>query len=115
MLRYPDLQHPVVAELLPEVLEAAPLFKGNYQAVSDPRLDIRLRDGRRELLSNDQRYDVITLEPPPPSAAGVVNLYSSDFYRVAAQRLQPHGLVAQWLPLPTQNDRRQPRAGAQLP
>jgi spermidine synthase len=104
MLRYPDLQHPVVAELLPEVLEAAPLFKGNYQAVSDPRLDIRLRDGRRELLSNDQRYDVITLEPPPPSAAGVVNLYSSDFYRVAAQRLQPHGLVAQWLPLPTQND-----------
>lgn len=104
MLRYPDLQRPVVAELLPEVLAAAPLFKGNYQAVSDPRLDIRLRDGRRELLSNDQRYDLITLEPPPPSAAGVVNLYSSDFYRVAARRLDTNGLVAQWLPLPTQND-----------
>lgn len=104
MLRYPALQHPVVAELLPEVLEAAPLFNGNYQAVSDPRLDIRLRDGRRELLSNDQRYDVITLEPPPPSAAGVVNLYSSDFYRVAARRLERDGLLAQWLPLPTQND-----------
>ena len=104
MLRYPELAHPVVAELLPEVLAAAPLFKGNYQAVNDPRLDIRLRDGRRELLSNAQRYDVITLEPPPPSAAGVVNLYSSDFYRVAANRLENNGLVAQWLPLPTQND-----------
>ncbi len=104
MLRYADLQRPVVAELLPEVLAAASLFKGSYQAVSDPRLDIRLRDGRRELLGNDQRYDVITLEPPPPSAAGVVNLYSSDFYRLAARRLEENGLVAQWLPLPTQND-----------
>jgi predicted membrane-bound spermidine synthase len=104
MLRYPGLDHPVVAELLPQVLAAAPLFSGNYDAVNDPRLDIRLRDGRRELLRSEQRYDVITLEPPPPSAAGVVNLYSRDFYQLAASRLQEHGLVAQWLPLPTQND-----------
>jgi hypothetical protein len=33
-----------------------------------------------------------------------VNLYSSDFYRLAASRLETDGLVAQWLPLPTQND-----------
>lgn len=104
MLRYPGLERPVVAELLPEVLQAAPLFKGNYAAVTDPRLDIRLRDGRRELLRSEQRYDLVTLEPPPPSAAGVVNLYSSNFYQLAASRLQPDGLVAQWLPLPTQND-----------
>lgn len=104
MLRYPGLERPVVAELLPEVLQAAPLFKGNFSAVADPRLEIRLRDGRRELLRSEERYDLVTLEPPPPSAAGVVNLYSQDFYRLAATRLQPGGLVAQWLPLPTQND-----------
>lgn len=104
MLRYAGLERPVVAELLPEVLQAAPLFKGNYAAVVDPRLEIRLRDGRRELLRSEQRYDLVTLEPPPPSAAGVVNLYSRDFYQLAASRLQPGGLVAQWLPLPTQND-----------
>ncbi|MCY1483283.1 Polyamine aminopropyltransferase [compost metagenome] len=104
MLRYPGLQRPVVAELLPEVLAAAPLFQGNFDAVNDPRLDIRLRDGRRELLRSTERYDLITLEPPPPSAAGVVNLYSRDFYRLAASRLQGRGILAQWLPLPTQND-----------
>ncbi|MDN6859369.1 fused MFS/spermidine synthase [Pseudomonas sp. CAN2814] len=104
MLRYRDLQHPVVAELLPEVLAAAPSFKGNFDAIHDPRLDIRLRDGRRELLRSDERYDMITLEPPPPSAAGVVNLYSRDFYQLAASRLEEGGVVAQWLPLPTQND-----------
>ncbi|MBB3105097.1 fused MFS/spermidine synthase [Azomonas macrocytogenes] len=103
LLRYPQLEQRVVAELLPAVVRAAPLFKGNYNAAGDPRLEIRLRDGRRELLRNPQRYDLITLEPPPPSASGVVNLYSRDFYQLAAERLQPGGLLAQWLPLATQN------------
>ena len=102
--QYPDLTTRVCAELLPAVVRASTQFKGNYGAGSDPRLDIRLRDGRRELLASTQTYDMITLEPPPPSAAGVVNLYSRDFYRLAAQRLAPGGVVAQWWPLPTQND-----------
>jgi hypothetical protein len=79
------------------------LFKGNFNAAADPTVDVRLRDGRQELLRSPQNYDLITLEPPPPSAAGVVNLYSRDFYQLAASRLEKKGLVAQWLPLPTQN------------
>jgi hypothetical protein len=63
-----------------------------------------LEDGRRELLRSPEQYDVITLEPPPPSAAGVVNLYSRDFYQLARMRLRPGGLLAQWWPLATQND-----------
>lgn len=104
LLAYPGLQERVVAELLPAVVRAASNFRGNYGLTNDPRMQIRVRDGRRELLQGQEQYDLITLEPPPPSAAGVVNLYSSDFYRLAAARLQPGGMVAQWLPLPTQND-----------
>lgn len=104
LLRYPTLETRVVAELLQPVVRAAALFSGNYGAATDPRLEIRVRDGRRELLRNADHYDLITLEPPPPSAAGVVNLYSRDFYALAAQRLSPGGQLAQWLPLPTQND-----------
>jgi spermidine synthase len=104
LLQYPGLEQRVVAELLPEVKQATVNFQGNYGAATDPHLDIRLRDGRRELLSHAQTYDLVTLEPPPPSAAGVVNLYSSNFYRLARTRLRPYGIVAQWLPLPTQND-----------
>ena len=103
--RYPGLTSRVVAELLPAVVRAAPQFQGNYGAgTTDQGLDIRLRDGRRELLRSTQRYDMITLEPPPPSASGVVNLYSRDFYRLAASRLNEHGLLAQWWPIATQND-----------
>ncbi|WP_244494863.1 fused MFS/spermidine synthase [Bosea sp. Root483D1] len=104
LLTYPGLERRVVAELLPSVVRAASAFAGNFGATRDPRLDIRLRDGRRELLRNPDRYDLITLEPPPPSAAGVTNLYSTDFYALARSRLVEGGLVAQWLPLPTQND-----------
>ena len=103
LLSYPGLQQRVVAELLPSVVKASTLFKGNFAAASNPGLQVRLRDGRQELLRSEQRYDLITLEPPPPSAAGVVNLYSRDFYQLAAQRLHPQGIVAQWLPLLTQN------------
>ncbi|WP_017735563.1 fused MFS/spermidine synthase [Pseudomonas sp. CBZ-4] len=103
LLRYPGLEQRVVAELLPAVIDAAPLFKGNFNAATDPGIDLRLRDGRQELLRNPHAYDLITLEPPPPSAAGVVNLYSQDFYQLAASRLEKNGLLAQWLPLPTQN------------
>ncbi|CAG9228696.1 Spermidine synthase [Paraburkholderia tropica] len=104
LLAYPGLEQRVIAELLPAVVRAAPRFAGNFDVTRDPRVQIHTRDGRRELLSSAQRYDLITLEPPPPSAAGVANLYSTDFYALAAARLQPGGLVAQWLPLATQNE-----------
>ncbi|HBO77223.1 MAG TPA: spermidine synthase, partial [Cupriavidus sp.] len=55
LLQYPGLEHRVVAELLPAVVRAAPNFQGNYGVTGDKRVDIRLRDGRRELLQSTQR------------------------------------------------------------
>lgn len=104
LLAYPDLERRVCVELLPAVVRAVPLFKGNMDIARDPRVELRIRDGRHELLATTERYDLITLEPPPPSAAGVVNLYSRDFYELARDRLEPNGLFAQWWPLATQND-----------
>jgi spermidine synthase len=104
LLRWPSLDRRACAELLPAVVRAASQFAGNDGVTADPRMDLRIRDGRRELLRNPEKYDLITLEPPPPSTAGVVNLYSLDFYALAAGRLNPDGLFAQWLPLSTQTD-----------
>ena len=49
LLQAPGIERPVVAELLPAVVRAAPLFSGNFSATADPRLDLRLRgdDARR--------------------------------------------------------------------
>jgi len=48
-------------------------------------------NGRHELLRRAQTYDLITLEPPPPSPAGVVNLYSRDFYERCRAQLASGG------------------------
>ncbi len=103
-LRYTGLTQRTCVELLPAVVAAAPLFPENYKAGTDADLAVRISDGRQDLIKNATQYDMITLEPPPPNAEGVVNLYSRDFYRIAARRLKPGGLFAQWLPIATQNE-----------
>jgi predicted membrane-bound spermidine synthase len=104
LLADPSLERRVCVELLPEVVRAAALFDGNFDVTNDERVTIDVADGRHHLLRHDDRYDLITLEPPPPSAAGVANLYSREFYELARDRLNENGLVAQWWPLATQND-----------
>ena len=104
LLAYPDLDERITYELLSPVVAAASSFDGNLDVTHDRRATIRVSDGRHELLRTQKKFDLITLEPPPPAAAGVVNLYSRDFYELAQAKLAPHGLLAQWWPLATQND-----------
>ena len=102
--RHPEIGSRRCVELSPAVLAAAPLFAAaNHSVATRPDADIRIADGRAFLLSDDERYDVITLEPPPPIARGVVNLYSKEFYELCRRHLRPGGMMAQWVPLTTQN------------
>jgi len=103
LLNYP-LVHRECAELVPAAVKAAALFNGNLDSPADSRLALHIGDGRHYLLATKQRFDLITLEPPPPSARGVVNLYSTDFYELARSRLAPGGILAQWWPITTQNE-----------
>lgn len=88
-----------VVDVNPRVLESAPLFAVNQRVLEDPRIHPVVMDGRAWLRRTDHTYDVITLEPMPPTFAGVNALYSLEFYRLVAARLNPGGIAAQWLPL----------------
>ena len=91
-------------ELSPSVLNAAPSFKTeNHDVANNPKVNFVVQDGRNYLLTTQKRYDVITGEPPPPRTAFTVNLYSQDFYEAARDRLNPGGLMAQWIPLHSQS------------
>lgn len=58
-------------------------------------------DGRNFLKLTQNRYDVITIDPPPPiDGAGVNHLYSLDFLELARDHLKPGGLMTHWIPLP---------------
>jgi spermidine synthase len=92
---------PVTAvDLVPSVPKLFHFFHADAtQVLSSPLAHIVADDGRHYLERNPARYDVIMIDPPPPvQAAGSSLLYSQDFYAVVKERLQPGGILAQWLP-----------------
>ena len=89
-----------VVELSRQIISIDTLFhKFNGAPLRDPRVKLTIGDGRNYLLSSPEKYDVITMEPPPPTHAGVVNLYSRDFYEICKERLTNGGMLCQWLPV----------------
>jgi spermidine synthase len=88
-----------LVELSPEVLAVSSYFRSNEDVLHDSRVRVLRTDGRAWLRRANVHYDVITLEPMEPHFAGTNDLYSLEFYRAAAQRLDEHGILAQWLPL----------------
>jgi predicted membrane-bound spermidine synthase len=67
--------------------------------LDDPRVRVHVEDGRQYLLTSTGRYDLITGEPPPPHGAGVVNLYTREYFDLMRARLAPEGVVTYWLPV----------------
>jgi spermidine synthase len=97
---HPSLENIEVVDTSRLVLEHAAYFAdSNQNVISSPRVAVYLNDGRSHLeMQPDQKYDLITLEPPPISHAGVASLYSAEFYELAKAKLKPGGYISQWLP-----------------
>jgi predicted membrane-bound spermidine synthase len=96
----PEFESITCVELSRAVLEAGHLFATSNGDVRDSaRVEFVLADGRNFLARSSEKYDVITFEPPPPTQAGVVNLYSADYYQLCRDRLTEQGIVCQWVPL----------------
>ena len=98
---HPTVKELEVAELSPHVLSHGHYFeKWNRGVLNDPRVKLFANDGRQHLrMQAPDRYDLVTLEPPPITHAGVSALYSREFYELVHGRLKPGGFVTQWLPI----------------
>ena len=97
---HPSIQQLHAVDLCPKVFDFAHLFVPiNGRFHESPRVRKHVADGRHFLLTTKHRFDVLSFEPPPPDYAGTVNLYSREFYQLAASRLRPSGVIAQWIPL----------------
>ncbi len=92
------VEHVDAVELSPGVTFAAPFFKRtNRNVLRDPRIRLTIQDGRNYLLSHSDRYDVIRLDPPELHTAGVVNLYTREFFELAREHLEPGGIFSIWV------------------
>jgi spermidine synthase len=96
----PDVEHLDICELSQAVISCEPVFRAtNGNVLGSRKVTVHLTDGRNFLLRSKEMYDVISLEPPPPQDAGIVNLYTREFYRIAHDHLTPDGKLCQWVPL----------------
>ncbi len=89
-----------VVELSRSVTESFGFFFADFEdVVRDPKAHIVVDDGRRYLLRGNRKFDVITLDPPPPiEAAASSLLYSKEFYDIVKAHLTPDGILQQWFP-----------------
>lgn len=67
--------------------------------LKDPRVRIHIEDGRYFLQTTDQHFDLITGEPPPPKKAGIVTLYTREYFALVYDRLNERGVFSYWLPV----------------
>ena len=66
--------------------------------LEDPRLRLRIEDGRKALEAEGSQYDLVETDATWPEASGSGNLYSVEFFRVASRRLRPGGVMCTWSP-----------------
>jgi spermidine synthase len=95
-----------VVDVSPDILAMAPVVfpDRREQPLADPRVQVHVEDGRYFLQATDRRFDLITGEPPPHHLAGVVNLYSREYFQLLRRRLTEGGVVTYWLHTPLMSE-----------
>lgn len=61
-------------------------------------VNIIVNDARQYLTMTEARYDVISSEPSYPTETEVASLFTREYYRIAAGKLNAGGVYCQWLP-----------------
>ncbi len=94
------LQRIDVVDISREILAMSSIvYPDADNPLHDPRVNVHIEDGRFFLGTHARKYDLITSEPPPPKVAGVVNLYTQEYFQAIHDHLTPNGRTTYWLPV----------------
>ncbi len=66
--------------------------------LQDPRVRVVIEDGRKAIAARSTAYDMIEADAIWPETSGSGNLYSFEFFRLAAAHLKPGGIMCTWAP-----------------
>ena len=98
--RNPAVDSIHVIELAPEMVRAhASLRAVTGGVLDDPKIRLRIDDGRNFLTMTNRQFDMITADPIHPRVTGVGYLYTTEYYESLRRRLKPGGIVCQWMPM----------------
>jgi len=95
---YPDVNIDCV-EISGSVARAAGYFgeENNYVVDAD-NVSIIIDDGRNYIKNAKKNYDVIIADIFFPMSLGSSSLFSREYYELCKDRLNPGGIMAQWIP-----------------
>jgi spermidine synthase len=94
------LRHIDVVDISRDILDMSSIIYPDAEnPLHDERVEVHIEDGRFFLGITPRKYDLITSEPPPPKVAGVVNLYSQEYFTAIREHLKPGGYSSYWLPV----------------
>ncbi len=87
-----------IERLVPQA--AARYFSGpNFDVLRNPKVQVRIDDGRHYLRTTKERFDGITIDPLDPWVKGAANLYTQEFLETMKQHLNPGGVVTMYIQL----------------
>jgi spermidine synthase len=94
LLKYPTMKSVTLVEIDLAVIDIARKYFGAIHrgALSDPRLTIKVEDGLAYVRRASETYDLIVLDLTDPGGPSEP-LYTADFYRACAARLNPTGAI----------------------
>ncbi len=94
--RHPTLQSADYVELDPAILDLArEYFPKEWGAIrADPRVRVHNLDGRLFLKTTERAFDVIIVNLPDPHTAQLNRFYTLEFFREAARKLNPAGILS---------------------
>jgi len=97
----PRVERVTIAEIEPLVPRVVSTYfsQHNYDVVRNPKVQVKLDDGRHYLMTTQDKFDAITSDPLDPWVKGAAMLYSKEFYEVAKRHLNPGGVITVWVPL----------------
>lgn len=97
----PKMERMTIVEIEPLVPRVvAPYFKAyNFDLLDNPNVQVRIDDGRHFLLTTNEKFDGITSDPLDPWVKGAAALYTREFFEAARRRLNPGGVMTQFVQL----------------
>lgn len=104
-LKHITMKKVMQVELDKMVIEASRKYLPsiNKGAFDDPRVELKLREGRSFLEETDQKFDVIVLDLTDPSDHSKM-LYTREFYQLVTRKLTKGGIMSchlsAWHPFP---------------
>jgi len=98
---HPDIERIVICDIEPLVPRVVATYfaNENYNVVHDKRVRIENDDARHFILTTDEKFDIITSDPIHPWMKGAATLYTKEYFELCKKRLNPGGMITQWVPL----------------